>query len=55
MLFRVENAAAERASHCGVLEFVAEEGRAYLPRWVSVLAREVVMSGCVSLCALYSS
>lgn len=34
MLFRVENAAAERASHCGVLEFVAEEGRAYLPRWV---------------------
>jgi len=43
MLFRVEGAAvdlasggdgAPRFSHCGVLEFVAEEGRAYLPRWV---------------------
>jgi hypothetical protein len=45
MLFRVENASGgsaegegnARASHCGVLEFVAEEGRAYLPRWVRVV------------------
>lgn len=38
MLFRIENASGgegeARSSHCGVLEFVAEEGRAYLPRWV---------------------
>jgi hypothetical protein len=48
MLFRVETGdnkggaggssaadGAHRATHCGVLEFIAEEGRAYLPRWVS--------------------
>jgi hypothetical protein len=45
MLFRVENSAHERASHCGVLEFVAEEGRAYLPRWVGF----VVPLSCSSL------
>jgi hypothetical protein len=34
MLFEVHNAAAERTSHCGVLEFIAEEGMIYMPYWV---------------------
>jgi len=34
MLFRVENQATGRTTHCGVLEFVAQEGHVYLPRWM---------------------
>lgn len=34
MLFRVDNQASGRSTHCGVLEFVAEEGRVYLPFWM---------------------
>jgi ubiquitin fusion degradation protein 1 len=34
MLFKVENAATGRTTHCGVLEFIAQEGHVYLPRWV---------------------
>ncbi|CAI5994735.1 unnamed protein product [Closterium sp. NIES-65] len=30
----VHNAAANRTSHCGVLEFIAEEGYVYMPYWV---------------------
>ncbi|KAL0356650.1 UNVERIFIED_CONTAM: Ubiquitin recognition factor in ER-associated degradation protein 1 [Sesamum calycinum] len=33
MLFELQNAAAERISHCGVLEFIAEEGMIYMPYW----------------------
>ncbi|KAG2648993.1 hypothetical protein PVAP13_1NG079100 [Panicum virgatum] len=33
MLFEVHNAAAERTSHCGVLEFIAE-GMIYMPYWM---------------------
>ncbi|KAK1686220.1 hypothetical protein QYE76_047068 [Lolium multiflorum] len=33
MLFEVRNTAAERTSHCGVLEFIAEEGMIYMPYW----------------------
>ena len=43
MLFKVENAATGRTTHCGVLEFIAEEGHVYLPRWVrppSIWSRE---------------
>lgn len=35
MLFRVESLASGRSTHCGVLEFVAEEGVIYMPHWVS--------------------
>lgn len=35
MLFEVRNKQASTLTHCGVLEFTAEEGRCYLPRWVS--------------------
>jgi ubiquitin fusion degradation protein 1 len=34
MLFELTSSAAERVTHAGVLEFVAEEGRAYLPYWL---------------------
>ena len=35
MLFRLKNGPKDRQTHCGVLEFCAEEGRVYVPRWVS--------------------
>lgn len=34
MLFQVENRREGRTTHCGVLEFIAEEGMAYLPYWM---------------------
>ena len=35
MLFRLTNSSKGKGSHAGVLEFVAEEGRVYLPQWVN--------------------
>ncbi|KAK8990397.1 hypothetical protein V6N11_009099 [Hibiscus sabdariffa] len=34
MLFELTNAPAGRVSHCGVLEFVADEGMIYIPYWM---------------------
>ncbi|KAF8406509.1 hypothetical protein HHK36_008598 [Tetracentron sinense] len=34
MLFELCNAATKRVSHCGVLEFIAEEGLIYMPYWM---------------------
>jgi ubiquitin fusion degradation protein 1 len=34
MLFKLSNKPKNRVTHCGVLEFVAEEGRVYLPYWM---------------------
>lgn len=34
MLFELHNAVTERVSHCGVLEFIAEEGVIYMPYWM---------------------
>ncbi|WJZ83291.1 hypothetical protein VitviT2T_002986 [Vitis vinifera] len=34
MLFELSNPAAQRVSHCGVLEFIAEEGMIYMPYWM---------------------
>lgn len=34
MLFRVSSHDAVHSTHLGVLEFIAEEGRVYLPEWV---------------------
>lgn len=34
MLFELHNGARERMTHAGVLEFIAEEGKIYLPFWV---------------------
>lgn len=36
MLFKLKNSSRfqQKETHCGVLEFVAEEGRIYVPCWV---------------------
>ncbi|CAH8465659.1 unnamed protein product [Schistosoma intercalatum] len=34
MLFKLTNQQANRTTHCGVLEFVADEGRIYVPYWM---------------------
>lgn len=34
MLFKLTNTVANRVTHCGVLEFVADEGRIYVPYWM---------------------
>lgn len=34
MLFKLTNKNTSRITHCGVLEFVADEGKVYLPLWV---------------------
>lgn len=34
MLFELSNPSAGRVTHCGVLEFVADEGLIYLPYWM---------------------
>lgn len=36
MLFQLINGNAGKTTHAGVLEFTAEEGRIYLPQWVSM-------------------
>lgn len=33
LLFKLINTKARMFTNCGVLEFVAEEGHVYLPRW----------------------
>lgn len=34
MLFKLTNPKTGRVTHCGVLEFVADEGKVYLPYWM---------------------
>lgn len=34
MLFKLTNKKVNRQTHCGVLEFVADEGRIYIPYWM---------------------
>eukprot|EP00256_Glycine_max_P063000 XP_014632671.1 LOW QUALITY PROTEIN: ubiquitin recognition factor in ER-associated degradation protein 1 [Glycine max] len=35
MMFKLRNGAnSERVSHCGVLEFIADEGTIYMPYWM---------------------
>jgi hypothetical protein len=34
MLFQIENPATGQRSHCGVMEFIADEGMCYMPHWV---------------------
>ncbi|XP_014674542.1 PREDICTED: ubiquitin fusion degradation protein 1 homolog [Priapulus caudatus] len=34
MLFKLTNKNTDRVTHCGVLEFVADEGKIYLPFWM---------------------
>lgn len=34
MLFKLTNSKKDRITHAGVLEFVADEGKIYIPYWV---------------------
>ena len=34
MLFKVQNRSNAKSTHCGVLEFSADEGMVYMPYWV---------------------
>lgn len=34
MLFKLTNKKANRHTHCGVLEFIADEGKVYIPYWM---------------------
>ncbi|XP_038215146.1 ubiquitin fusion degradation protein 1 homolog [Zerene cesonia] len=34
MIFKLTNKKTKRITHCGVLEFVADEGKVYLPHWM---------------------
>jgi ubiquitin fusion degradation protein 1 len=34
MLFSLKNTQTNKNTHCGVLEFIADEGRVYVPKWV---------------------
>ena len=38
MLFELHNGKEEKMTHAGVVEFIAEEGKIYLPYWVCPLA-----------------
>lgn len=38
MLFKLTNSKKSRITHAGVLEFVADEGKIYIPYWVSCKA-----------------
>jgi hypothetical protein len=49
MLFELHNDVTQRISHCGVLEFVAEEGMIIMPYWVCF---EIIIS--LVLAAIFS-
>jgi len=34
MIFKLTNDKVKRVTHCGVLEFIADEDKVYLPHWV---------------------
>ncbi|KAL5232709.1 hypothetical protein ACI65C_000119 [Semiaphis heraclei] len=34
MLFKLSNKRSNRQTHCGVLEFIADEGKVYIPYWM---------------------
>lgn len=34
MMFKISNKETNEFTHCGVMEFTAEEGKIYLPIWV---------------------
>ena len=51
MLFKVESRSTGRSTHCGVLEFSADEGMVYMPYWVrgdSTDARHGFIDSCTA-------
>ncbi|XP_041972065.1 ubiquitin fusion degradation protein 1 homolog [Aricia agestis] len=45
MIFKLTNKKTKRITHCGVLEFVADEGKVYLPHWM--MANLVLEEGAI--------
>jgi ubiquitin fusion degradation protein 1 len=43
MLFKLSSESTGRTTHCGVLEFVADEGKVYLPNWVSFFSYSIIV------------
>lgn len=37
MLFKLTNKKSNRHTHCGVLEFIADEEKIYIPYWVLII------------------
>lgn len=44
MLFELNNDVKAKSTHAGVLEFIAEEGRVYIPLWVILKAKIKMMN-----------
>jgi len=38
MLFKLSNKRSNRHTHCGVLEFIADEEKIYIPYWVFIIS-----------------
>ena len=49
MLFSVTNRATGGTTHCGVLEFIADEGHVYMPYWVRPAAVSPVLCQTTSM------
>ena len=43
MLFKLSNKKTSRTTHCGVLEFVADEGKIYIPYWMMQVRFKVML------------
>lgn len=50
IMLELINGATGRHTHAGVLEFVAEEGRAYIPQWVRPKRSQVSGPGVLTHC-----
>ncbi len=49
IMLELLNVAASKHTHAGVLEFVAEEGRAYIPQWVCGVLSLMFCSGILTV------
>jgi len=53
MLFEIRNLSIGKVSHCGVMEFTAEEGKCYMPYWM--MNNLVLQEGSVYFIYLHST
>lgn len=42
MLFKLSNKKSNRQTHCGVLEFIADEEKIYIPYWVLIISYYII-------------
>lgn len=48
MLFKLTNSKKSRITHAGVLEFVADEGKIYIPYWVPFHSISILRKLCLT-------